>query len=192
MRKIRYGVAASLDGYIAGPNGEYDWIPMDPDIDFAGLAAQFDTYLMGRRTFELYATMGGYDNVWIFSNTKSDADYPGATIVNGKDDIVARLNELRTRPGKDIALYGGGVLFRSLLELGMVDTVEVAVVPVLLGEGIPLLPSPAARHKLKLTNHTVYPKTGTVLLQYDIVPAKAARRGAARSTASATQAPAAR
>ena len=193
MRKIRYGVAASLDGYIAGPNDEYDWIPMDPDIDFAGMAAQFDTYLMGRRTYDMFATMGGGNtDVWVFSNTKGSADYPGVTVINGNDDIVARLNELRARPGKDIALYGGGLLFRSLLELGMVDSVEIAVLPVLLGQGIPLLPSPAGRHKLKLTKHTVYPKTGTVLLQYEIVPAKAARRGAARSAASTSEVPAAR
>jgi len=50
MRKIRYAVAMSLDGFIAGPNGEYDWIGTDPEIDFAAMWAQFDTFLMGRRT----------------------------------------------------------------------------------------------------------------------------------------------
>ncbi len=52
MRRIRYAVAMSLDGYIAGPEGESDWILMDPEIDFAALMAQFDTFLLGRRTFE--------------------------------------------------------------------------------------------------------------------------------------------
>ncbi len=56
MRRVRYVVAMSLDGYIAGPNGEADWIIMDPDIDFRALFEQFDTFLMGRRTFE---GMGG-------------------------------------------------------------------------------------------------------------------------------------
>ena len=51
MRRIRYVVAASLDGYIAGPNGEADWIIMDPEIDFRALFKQFDTFLLGRRTF---------------------------------------------------------------------------------------------------------------------------------------------
>jgi len=53
MRRVRYGVAASLDGYIAGPKGEYDWIPMDPDVDFGALMARFDTFLVGRRTYEV-------------------------------------------------------------------------------------------------------------------------------------------
>jgi dihydrofolate reductase len=56
MRRVRYVVAMSLDGYIAGPNGEADWIIMDPDIDFRSLFEQFDTFLLGRRTFE---AMGG-------------------------------------------------------------------------------------------------------------------------------------
>jgi len=59
MRRVRYVVAMSLDGYIAGPNGEADWIIMDPDIDFGALFEQFDTFLLGRRTFEGMAGTGG-------------------------------------------------------------------------------------------------------------------------------------
>ena len=78
--------------------------------------------------------------------------------------------DLRRQPGKDIALFGGGELFRSLLAAGLVDEVSVSLVPVLLGGGIPLLPPPAARTKLKLRTHRRYEKTGTVGLEYDIVP----------------------
>lgn len=171
MRRIRYGVAASLDGYIAGPGDEYDWIPTDPDIDFEGLMAEFDTYLMGRRTYEVMAGMEGgggrmADDTIVFSRTLRPEDHPGVTIVaEGVDEF---LDELRSRPGKDISLFGGGELFRSLLALGQVDTVEVAVLPILLGEGVPLLPSPAARRALTLTDHRVYEKTGTVLLRYAV------------------------
>ena len=66
-------------------------------------------------------------------------------------------------------LFGGGSLFRSLLELGLVDTLEVAIIPVLLGGGLSLLPHPAALTKLRLTNHRIYEKTGTVSLQYAVV-----------------------
>lgn len=166
MRRIRYQVAMSLDGYIAGPGGEYDWIAMDPEIDFAAHMAQFDTYLVGRRTYEATGSglMGA--DVWVFSRTLRPDDHPRVTIV--ADEVEARLRDLRARPGKDIWLFGGGELFRSLLELDQVDTVEVAVMPVLLGGGIPLLPTPAVRRALSLTGHRVYETTGTVLLEYSV------------------------
>ena len=78
------------------------------------------------------------------------------------------MDELRALPGKDIWLYGGGQLFRSLLELGCVDTIEPAIIPVVLGKGIPMVPATDARAKLELTGHRLYEKTGTWLLQYAI------------------------
>jgi len=59
MRRVRYAVAMSLDGYIAGPNGEADWIVMDPEIEFDAFWKEFDTLLMGRRTFTAMTAMGG-------------------------------------------------------------------------------------------------------------------------------------
>jgi dihydrofolate reductase len=79
------------------------------------------------------------------------------------------VRDLRARPGKDIWLFGGGELFRSLLGAGLVDGVDAAIVPVLLGEGIPLLPSPAVRTRLTLANRRVYEKSGIVALEYDVV-----------------------
>ena len=170
MRRIRYGVATSLDGYIAGPNGEADWIVMDPEIDFAAIWNEFDTLLMGRRTFEAMGAQGQGSSpgmsTFVFSRTLRQSDHPGVTIV--ADNVDKTLTALRKKPGKDIWLFGGGSLFRSLLDAGFVDTVEVAIIPVLLGEGIPLLPSPAKQAKLKLTGHKIYAKTGTVSLQYAV------------------------
>ncbi len=170
MRRIRYQVAASLDGYIAGPNGEADWIIMDPDIDFAALFNQFDTFLMGRGTFEGMLRQQGTAatpgmKTLVFSRTLRQENHPDVTIVG--EGLEKTLVALRKMPGKDIWLFGGGSLFRSLLELRLVDTVEVAVIPALLGGGIPLLPPPAGHTKLKLTGHRVY-KTGIVLLEYTI------------------------
>jgi dihydrofolate reductase len=171
MRRIRYQVATSLDGYIAGPKGEADWIIMDPDIDFRALFAQFDTVLIGRRTFEGMArgkkkpgAMPGMKTL-VFSRTLRQHDYPKITIV--AENVGETLTALRAESGKDIWLFGGGLLFRSLLDAGLVDTVEVAVMPVLLGGGIPLLPFPAKQAKLKLTGHKVY-KTGIVSLEYAV------------------------
>ena len=170
MRRIRYAVAMSLDGYIAGPKGEADWIIMDPEIDFAALFEQFDTFLLGRRTFEAMGPggQGGSPGVKtsVFSRTLRQEDYPKVPIIaEGAEEM---LTALRAEPGKDIWLFGGGSLFRSLLDAGLVDTVEVAIMPVLLGEGIPLLPSPAKQTKLKLTGHKVYSKTGIVSLEYSV------------------------
>lgn len=173
MRKVVYGGAMSLDGFIAGPNGEYDWIVMDPDIDFAAAMSRFDTFLIGRKTFDVMRRAGnaappspGIQNI-VFSRTLRPEDCPEATLSHDAEGVVA---DLRARPGKDIALFGGGELFRSLLAAGLVDEVSVSVIPVLLGGGIPFLPSPAGRARLKLKKHLVYTKSGTVGLEYDIVP----------------------
>ena len=181
-RRIRYQVACSLDGYIAGPDGEYDWIVMDPDIDFAALFNEFDTLLMGRRTFEMAgATFPGM-KVVVFSRTLRQADHPGVTVVS--DNIKETVDALRAQPGKDIWLFGGGELFQSLLALDCVDTVEPAVIPVLLGGGRPLLPAPAVRRSLAYTGQRFYEKTGIVVLKYDVLPpAKKARRGKKKASA---------
>ena len=172
MRLVRFGGAMSLDGYIAGPNGEYDWILMDPDIDFAGLQSQFDTFLIGRKTFEAMAKMGsdgrvtpGVQNI-VLSRTLKASDYPHVIV---KSDAVREVAGLRAKPGRDIAIFGGGELFRSLLAAGLVDRIEMSIIPVLLGGGIPLLPPPAGRAVLRLRKQRVYGKTGTLAVEYDIV-----------------------
>ena len=173
MRRVRYQVAASLDGYIAGPKGEADWIVMDPDIDFAAHYAQFDAVLIGRRTFEW---MGGGKRkksagampgmkTFVFSRTLRQRDFSKVTIVG--EDAAQTVATLKAQPGTDVWLFGGGSLFRSLLDAGLVDTVEVAVMPVLLGGGVPLLPAGGSA-KLSLTGQKVYKKTGIVSLEYAV------------------------
>jgi dihydrofolate reductase len=158
-----------LDGYIAGPKGEADWIIMNPEIDFRAVFEQFDTLLVGRRTFETMARAGRAETpgmkTFVFSRTLRQQDYPGVMVVAEKSEET--VTTLRAEPGKDIWLFGGGSLFRSLLDSGLVDTVEVAIVPVLLGGGIPLLAPPARQKKLHLTGHKVY-KTGIVSLEYTV------------------------
>jgi len=175
MRRLRYGVAMSLDGFIAGPNAEYDWIVSDPDIDWAGLWSQFDTWLMGRRTFEIAQTrraiFSGSVQRWIVvSRTLKPEDHPDTTIVNsGIEAAVAALKaETVPESQKDIWLFGGGVLFRSLLDAGLVDAIDVMVMPVLLGSGIPLLPE-GQRQTLHLESSESLP-SGILRLSYSIPP----------------------
>ena len=159
----------SLDGYIAGPDGEADWIIMDPEIDFASLFNQFDTVLMGRKSYEAMAKTNNVSmpgmRTFVFSRTLEQRDHPKVTIVAEKPKEM--LAKTRANSGKDIWLFGGGSLFRSLAEARLVDAVEVALVPILLGGGIPLLPAPANRINLALTGHKTY-KTGVVSLEYAI------------------------
>ena len=167
-RRVRYQVAASLDGFIGTPDGKPDWIPGDPDIDFGALFAQFDTLLLGRRTFESMGGQGqspGMKTV-VVSRTLKAADHPGVTVIG--DGLAEAITALKAQPGKDIWLFGGGELFRSLASMGLVDRVEVALVPVLLGGGIPLAPPPLAQTRLTLDGHRLYKKSGIMLLEYAV------------------------
>ena len=174
-RRVRYQVAASLDGFIAGPNGEYDWIVMDSSIDFDALFKQFDTAIVGRKSYDMMIAQGGNGalqglDVVVFSRTLPAAEHAGVRIVN--DDAPAVVAALKAKPGRDIWLFGGGSLFRSLLRARLVDTVEVAVIPVLLGEGIPLLP-PGASTTLVLTDQKILPRSGIVVLSYRVAGSRA-------------------
>ncbi len=144
MRQLVYSVATSLDGFIAGPKGEFDWIIQDPTMDFGEIFRQFDTALMGRGCYEFMLREGRSPKelgmkVFVASTTLDHAQHRDVTIVGS--DLAATVTELKRASGKDIWLFGGGTIFRSLLDAGLVDRVEVSIIPVLLGGGIPLVPA---------------------------------------------------
>jgi len=169
-RRLRYSVACSLDGYIARKDGTYDWIVMDPAIDFAAMFRDFDTAVMGRKTYDVVnhdghmGMMSGVECV-VFSRTLAPSTVKGLRITN--DDAAETVRALKAQPGKDIWLYGGGELCRALLSATLVDTVEVAVIPVLLGEGLPLL-APGVESTLVLADSRVLPESGIVALAYSV------------------------
>jgi len=170
MRKIHYRVAMSLDGFILGPNGEVDWILPDPEVNFTEIWAQYDTLLMGRKTYAPAIDRLGPNafqgmKTVVVSRTLQPSACPNATIIRELTNDA--IPSLREESKKDIWLFGGGELFRSLLEMGEVDAVEVSIMPVLLGGGVPLMAPPALRSKLRLKGQKIY-GSGIVSLTYDV------------------------
>ncbi len=170
MRQLRYSVAASLDGYIAGPNGEFDWIVIDPEIDFAAMYAGFSGLVMGRRSYDVFVSTGGAEGpelpTYVYSRTLPEGPRDGVTFVR---DAVSHLRALKAESEKKpLWLWGGGDLFKNLAEAGLVDGVDVAIIPILLGGGIALLPTPSRRLSLQLRRHRLYANTGTLFLEYDV------------------------
>jgi dihydrofolate reductase len=170
MRRVLYRVATSLDGFITGPDGEIDWIVPDPTVDFASLYASVDTALLGRRTYELTLQPGAPPwppdwRIYVCSQTLDAAQHPGVTVLSKNVDSAIRA--LRNGQGRDIWLFGGGNLFASLLAADLVDVIEVAVMPVLLGSGTPLIAAGAPRSQLTLRGTATSP-AGIVTLNYEI------------------------
>ena len=169
MRQLRYSVAASLDGYIAGPKGEFDWIVVDPEIDFEAMYAGFGGLVMGRRSYDVFVETGGAVGpalpTYVYSRTMPEGSRDGVTFVA---DAVPHVRSLKAQDGKPLWLWGGGELFRELAQAGLVDGIDVAIVPVLVGGGIQLLPPPASRMSLQLRSHRMYPTTGTLFLEYEV------------------------
>jgi dihydrofolate reductase len=168
-RLLRYQVATSLDGFIAGPNGEYDWIASDESFDWDAFLSQFDTLLMGRKTYELTLSQGSVlksmgKAVVVISTTLDPLQHPNATIV--ATDVANAIAQLKRQPGKDIWLFGGGALFRTMLDAGLVDRVELAVSPILLGSGVPVLP-PGRSCPLRLVESRTLP-SGMLILAYEV------------------------
>lgn len=171
MRKIILQLAVSLDGFIEGPNGEYDWCFTDQDYGLTEFFTRIDALFIGRKSYELLLNMG--DNAipglpplteYIFSTTLKEAR-PGAVIINGS--IEEEVQKIKRAEGKDIWLFGGASLTTSLLNLGLVDEISLAVHPIILGSGKHLFSDINNRVPLKLTDTKTY-STGLVSLTYDI------------------------
>ena len=170
MRKLRYGVATSLDGFIAGPRGEYDWIVMDPSIDFAAIYREFDTMVMGRKTFDVTRGQGEGSaepsmRVVVFSRTLPPRTKGGLTVTD--QDPVETVAALKKEEGKDIWLFGGGELFRTLLDAGLVDAIEIAIMPVLVGGGVPLVAPGRLHGGLRVTKSETLP-SGILMVSYEV------------------------
>lgn len=170
MRKLILGVAVSLDGFIEGPNGEYDWCFTDQDYGLADFFKRIDAIFMGRKSYEMAQSMGetppGFPKLkeYIFSTTL-DKVKEGTILI--KTNIKEEVEKIKMDKGKDIWLFGGATLTTSLMNLGLVDEVSLAVHPIVLGAGKPLFSNINKRIQLKLVDTKTY-STGLVSLTYQL------------------------
>lgn len=171
MRKVILGVAVSLDGFIEGPNGEYDWCFTDQDYGLSDFFKRVDAMFIGRKSYELMNTLGA-DAVpgmpqlkeYVFSNSLTQVK-EGAVLI--KEDIKMQVQNIIDQPGKDIWLFGGSSLVTSLMNLGFVHEVWLSVHPIILGSGKPLFNDIEKRISLNLLNSKTY-DTGLVSLIYGV------------------------
>ena len=177
MRKVTYGAAVSLDGYIAGPDEALDWLLWSDDArKISGESWKgVDTILMGRKTYEFAARSGGGGGAskmktYIFSTTMSGAP-DGAELV--RDDAAGFVRALKAGPGGDMIVLGGGELAASLLAGGAVDEIGLNVHPILLGGGVPMFAPAGRRVALDLVEARPIAR-GCVLLVYKVAGAEEA------------------
>ena len=171
MRKVILQLAVSLDGYIEGPNGEFDWCFTDQDYGMSAFFKRIDSTFMGRKTYELALAMQdeappGFPKFkeYVFSNTLTEVK-ERVILING--DIKKKVEKIKKEKGKDIWLFGGAELISLLMNLHLVDEIILAVHPVILGSGKALFSEIKERTWLTLTDHKIYPN-GLVFLMYSI------------------------
>jgi dihydrofolate reductase len=171
MRKLILEVAISLDGYIEGPNGEFDWCFTDQDYGMSEFFRHVDAGFYGRKSYEVVLSLGDAPAGWpslkeyVFSTTLNTVK-PGAVLVRG--NIQEEVVRIKNEPGKDIWLFGGAQLTASLLELGLVDELRLSVHPILLGGGTLLFKPLKERMKLELLETKAY-ETGLVSVKYKVL-----------------------
>ena len=174
MRKVVYGGACSLDGYLAREDGGVDWLMFSDEVAelMKDSWSRFDTMLMGRKTYEVAvantpAGSAGDSEIetYVFSTTLDSKNHKGATIVStGAGDLV---RSLKAKDGKDICVMGGGVLAASLLEAGVIDEVGFNIHPILLGTGIPSFHRIAKQTELELVECKQL-RNGCVYVLYNV------------------------
>lgn len=186
MRHLIFFMHTSLDGFVAGPNGEMDWINLDDELfDFvATMTDKADTALYGRVTYEMmqsyWATAGENPNaskhdkehsVWykkvakiVLSKTISEEGLDNTTVIS--DELADNINKIKKQEGKEILIFGSPTASHSLLSQGLIDEFWLFVNPILLGHGIPLFKGIIETTKLKLVETKTFP-CGVIALHYE-------------------------
>ena len=169
MRKLKLYIATSLDGYIAGPNGELDWLKAAGDLDYGyrDFYASIDTTLMGNATYQVTLTVDTFPypekTNYIFTRS-TPPDTPHVRFISG--NVAAFVRALKEAPGKDIWLVGGGQINTIMLNAGLIDELILTVFPLVLGRGIPLFAPDATRSGFRTVGCETY---ATGLIQWRLV-----------------------
>ena len=173
-RKVIVHIATSADGYIARPDGDLDWLTSRPaPTGFYGIEAfmkTIDTTVFGRKTYEAAKRLGGKfdgkERTIVFSHQPRPADAP-ASVEFVNEPVGSFVRRLRQQKGKNVWLMGGGELIADFLDAQAIDEFVISVVPVFIGDGIPLI---ARRHRyVKLTlQSTERFEDGLVQLRYEV------------------------
>jgi dihydrofolate reductase len=172
MRKVILGLGISLDGYIARPDGAVDFLFMPKDYSMADFFASVDTFVMGRKTLDAALRMGdgsgsfGGMAAYVLSRSQPAGERDG--LVFTRESPAELVRRIRRRPGKHIWMMGGGELARAFLAADLIDELYLGVVPVLLGEGIPLFPGGFPQRDFRLLENKTYSK-GLIALKYERV-----------------------
>ena len=175
MRKLILGLAITLDGYIEGPNGEFDWCFTDQDYGLKEFFTRVDAIFIGRKSYEMlqqYTDSNNGETVpgmpvmteYVFSGTLTSVK-KGAVLIS--EDSITEARRIKEQPGKDIWLYGGASLTDALLKEGLVDELWLSVHPILLGSGKPLFRENDSRTTIRLLECKTY-ESGLVSLRYRI------------------------
>jgi dihydrofolate reductase len=159
MRKLVLYSAASLDGYIAGPNDEIDWLFSGGDYGYAAFYNSIDTTISGYKTYKLALTFGSFPypdktNYVISSHHLHKENTPVEFI---SEDPVGFVRALKGKPGKDIWLAGGGQINSLMLNAHLIDEMIISIHPIILGKGIALFSGSPGRSNFDLTNTISYP-----------------------------------
>jgi dihydrofolate reductase len=177
VRKVILGLGISLDGYIARPDGSVDFLFMPKDYSMAPFFATVDAAILGRKTYDAALKMGGSFGgsamtSFVMSRSLPPGERNGAHFVN--QSPAALIRQLRKKPGKNIWMMGGGELAREFLKADLIDELYLGVVPVLIGEGLPLFPAGFPQREFALVENKTYSK-GMIALKYKRVRKKLKR-----------------
>ena len=163
MRKVTLGLAVTLDGYIEGPNGEYDWCFTDQDYGITEFVESIDAIFYGRKSFEMAGgNLYSDKKAYIFSNSMKTAP-EGAELVSG--DVIEAVRKIKQQPGKNIWLFGGASLTTAFINADLVDELWLSIHPLLLGSGKLLFQQIRERKYFNLVKTKHY-ETGLVSLWY--------------------------